>query len=132
MSNESIEYSKYRLMRAKEDLESSISSLEGNFIKTSVNRSYYAIFHAMRAVLAIDEFDSKKHSGVIAYFIQHYIKTKVFDMEMSTIVNSASKIRNKCDYDDFYIVSKEQAEIQISQAKKFIEVIDKHLDNINN
>lgn len=29
-------------------------------LKSSINRSYYCIFHAMRAVLALDKFDSKK------------------------------------------------------------------------
>ncbi|MCI8916070.1 MAG: HEPN domain-containing protein [Oscillospiraceae bacterium] len=32
------------------------------------NRAYYAIFHAMGAVLALDEEDYKKHSAVIARF----------------------------------------------------------------
>ena len=36
--------------------------------KTSLNRSYYAIFHAMRAANIIKGFDSSKHSGVIAFF----------------------------------------------------------------
>jgi len=36
--------------------------------KSSANRVYYAVFHAMRAVLILDGFDSKKHSGIIAEF----------------------------------------------------------------
>lgn len=43
-------------------------------LKTANNRAYYSIFHAMRAILALDEVDFKKHSGVIAYFRENYIK----------------------------------------------------------
>lgn len=34
----------------------------------AINRFYYATFHAMRAILATEELDSAKHSGVIALF----------------------------------------------------------------
>lgn len=42
--------------------------------RQSINRSYYAIFHAVCAVNALDGFDSSKHSGVIAHFNQQYVK----------------------------------------------------------
>ena len=44
--------------------------LSGGMYKPSLNRSYYSIFHAMRAITALEGFDSSKHSGVIAYFNQ--------------------------------------------------------------
>lgn len=53
--------SKYRLEKSKEDLLSSKLLFENGFYKQSVNRSYYSIFHATRALLALDKFDSKKH-----------------------------------------------------------------------
>lgn len=45
---------------------------------TAANRSYYAIFHAARVVLALDGQDYKKHSGVISNFQKNYIKTGIF------------------------------------------------------
>ena len=38
---------------------------QGNY-ESAANRSYYAVFHAMRAVLAFDEIDMKRHSGIIS------------------------------------------------------------------
>ncbi len=67
--------SKYRFEKAKEDLLSAKINLDNGLIKASINRSYYAIYHSIRSVNALDGFDSKKHSGVIAYFNQHYIHT---------------------------------------------------------
>ena len=48
---------------------------------SAVNRAYYAIFHALRAVTALDGFDSGKHSGVIAYFNRDYIKNGIFHIK---------------------------------------------------
>ena len=46
------------------------------------NRSYYAIFHAIRSVNALDGFDSSKHSGVISHFNQEYVKTGMFEKNL--------------------------------------------------
>ena len=63
----------YRMLRAKEDLETAEDNLNSGRYRASVNRSYYTVFHALRAVTALDNFDSQKHSGIISYFNQHYI-----------------------------------------------------------
>ncbi|MBU2507347.1 MAG: HEPN domain-containing protein [Bacteroidetes bacterium] len=57
--------SKYRMQKAADDLNSSEVLLNEKYYAQSINRSYYAIFHAVRAILAFDKFDSKKHSGII-------------------------------------------------------------------
>lgn len=130
MDNKIMTLSKYRLEKAKEDLKSARLNLENGLIKASINRSYYSIFHAIRSVNALDEFDSKKHSGVIAYFNQHYIHTGKFEKQMYSIINTAYKIRERSDYDDFYLASKKDAEEQLSNAEKFLETISIYLDKI--
>ena len=97
-----IALSKYRLEKAKEDLTASRINLENGLIKASINRSYYAIFHSIRAVNALNEFDSKKHSGVIAHFNQFFIHTGYFEKEIYPLITSAFKLREKSDYDDFH------------------------------
>ena len=96
--------------------------------KGANNRAYYAIFHSMRAILALDGFDSKKHSGVIAKFNENYVKSQIFEIDYGKIVKNASVIRNNSDYDDFFIATKEQAENQIKDAKKFILATEKYLE----
>ena len=39
----------------------------------------------------------------------------------------AFQIRNNCDYDDFYIISRDSAEEQYCHAKEMIGVIKKYL-----
>lgn len=70
---------KYRLDNALEKMESAKLLLDAGKYKDSIGRSYYAIFTAVRAVLANDKIDFSKHAGVIAYFQKEYIKTGVFE-----------------------------------------------------
>ena len=93
--------SKYRLARAREDYETARKNYEDGSLRASVNRSYYAIFHALRSITALDQFDSGKHSGIIAYINVHYVKTGIFDKAFSKMVDSAFRLREKADYDDF-------------------------------
>ena len=116
-----------RLETAKEALTSAQILLKSKMYKDSVNRSYYAIFHAMRAVLALDGLDKKKHSGVISDFRRLYIKTKIFSEKMSDIITDLFKIRTDSDYKDFYIISKKEVTQQIKNAKSFIKEIEKFL-----
>lgn len=50
-----------------------------------------------RSLTALDDFDSSKHSGVIAYFNQNYVKTGIFDKGTSKIIKSASIMREQSD-----------------------------------
>ena len=108
------DFSKYRLENAKEDLERAKTAKNAEDFKLVMNRSYYAIFHAIRAVNALDGFDSSKHSGVIAHFNQNYVKSGIFPREMSKIIRASSENREKADYLDFYIASRDEAVKQIS------------------
>ena len=127
MNNIRRELSEYRLEKAKSALEVANALNKQNYWADSANRSYYSIFHAVRAVLALDAFDSKKHSGVISYFLEHYIKTRILDVALSDCVRNAFLVRNKSDYEDFYVVGKEDAEKQIEDASAVISAVEEHL-----
>ncbi|MGN0405368.1 MAG: HEPN domain-containing protein [Bariatricus sp.] len=68
----------YRLDMAEERLRSAKILLEADNLKDSIGRSYYAMFTAARAVLAIDGVDFSKHAGVISYFQKNYSTLQVF------------------------------------------------------
>ena len=117
----------YSLSSAKERLESARLLLEAGQYKDSIGRSYYAIFTAVRAVLARDQVDFSKHAGVIAYFQREYIKAAIFDIKYSKILQRAFQIRNNCDYDDFFIVSKEDATEQYKNAVDMVQAIETYI-----
>jgi len=121
------ELSSYRIEAARETLETAKLLYENAWYKDSVNRSYYAIFHSMRAVLALEGADYKKHSGVIAHFREKYIKPGLFPKELSGIIGQALLIRNQSDYEDFFLVSAEDAAKQLENAAEFYETVFAYL-----
>lgn len=121
------ELAKYRMERAYEMLSDSENNLKYNQYRTSLNRSYYAVFHAMRSANILNGYDSSKHSGVIAFFNKTYIKENIIERSLSKIIKDTSYLREKSDYDDFFIASKEEAERQLLNAKHFVSEVDKYI-----
>lgn len=120
---------KHRLDMAADKLKSAKILLDERQYKDSIGRSYYAIFSSLRAVLAIEEKDFSKRSAVIVYFQKEYIKTGKFHIKYSKYIQQAFQIRNSCDYDDFYIASKEEAEEQYNRAEELLKEVKKFLSS---
>lgn len=116
-----------RIERSRDCLREAKLLLDNGEYRGAANRAYYAAFHALRAVLALDDFDSKKHSGVISKFRETYIKTGRFTPEMSDTISSLFRIRSASDYDDFYIASKADVEAQYQRAEKLVAEIERYL-----
>ena len=125
-----VDLSKYRLESAKERLNSAKLLMEAGQYRDSISRSYYAIFTAVRAVLAKDSVDFSKHTGVISYFQREYIKTGIFDKKFSNYLQTAFQIRNNCDYDDFFLASKDDAAEQYERAEEFYNTVSAYLNNL--
>ena len=120
--------SKYRLEKARQLLQS--ADMLMNMTKdynSVVNRCYYAIFHSVRSILALERKDFEKHSAVISYFRRMYIKTHIISVDASDILGEAFNSRNESDYKDFFAVSREQAEQQLCNAKRFMEIVEAYL-----
>lgn len=111
-------------------ITASEENLKCNQFRTSLNRSYYAVFHAMRAANILHGYDSSKHSGVIAYFNKTYLKENIIDRNLSKIIKDTSYLREKSDYDDFFIASREEAELQLLNANKFVNSIEHYMDGL--
>ena len=119
--------SKYRYERSLEELGNAKAMLGIGKYKLALNRSYYSIFHGMRAVNVLEEFDSSKHSGVIAHFNQYHVKTGDFPKEASRIIRNASELREHADYEDFFVASRQDAEEQVQKAEIFHQFVFNYL-----
>ena len=65
----------YRMERARQTLDTARLLRESADIASMVNRSYYAMFYAALALLATIGKETSKHSGALALFDKHFIKT---------------------------------------------------------
>lgn len=117
----------YRLNNAEETYTVARDCFRGMHYKDCVNRSYYAVFYALKAVLALEGVDFKRHKDVVAYFNQHYVAADIFKRDYGRKIAKLQQIREKSDYDDFYITSSEEAEKQLENTREIIDAIKIYL-----
>ena len=118
----------YRVKRAIEDLRDAQILYQEKSYCAANNRAYYAIFHMISAVHALDGNQYKKHKDAIASFNKLYIHTEIFPREYGRKIAEAEEIRHASDYDDFYVASKEETEEQIETAEALIILIKKYVE----
>lgn len=130
MEYETIEsFAKYRIEKAEETLKSAKLLYDNNDFIGANNRAYYAIFYAIRAVLALEEIDFKRHKDVIAYFNQHYINKEIFPKKIGKKIAQAQRVREDSDYDDKYEPSADKTQEQIETARELIELVKKYIND---
>ena len=122
--------SKIRLERAVEFYDDAIALYKEDRYRSASSRLYFSVFHAMRAVLALDGIDRKHHSGIISEFRRLYVKTGIFDREVSSIIATMSLMRHDSDYDDYIPIDKEDLDDMIPKVDKLITAVQNYLEPI--
>lgn len=121
---------KHRIEKAKERLKISKELLDLGHSADSLSKSYYAMFSAAKALLALKELDSSKHSGVISLFNRYIVKEGLFSKESSRLLSETKLEREEADYEDFVTVTQEDAKLQLKNAIKFVKEAQKVLIKI--
>ena len=124
----SLEFALYRLERAKEEYEVARLLYKENKLLAANNRAYYSIFYSIRAVLAMEKIDFRKHKDVLAYFNKNYVKTEIFPRQIGKKIVLASKVREDSDYDEDYKPSDETTSFQMETASELIDLVKKYLE----
>lgn len=127
MTTEQKLLAKHRLERAEITLNEAIDELSSGNFGLTVNRAYYSIFYVMRAFLATANKDSSKHSGVIALFNQYFIKTKIVPEISFKSIQSLMDLRHEGDYQDFVVITEEEAVGSVETARTIIYMLKKVL-----
>lgn len=66
-----------------------------NHFKDSINRSYYSVFYAVKAVLSLEGIDFKRHKDVIAYFNHTYVATEIIPRSFGRKIGQLQQRREK-------------------------------------
>jgi len=128
MKRELIELIKYRLKEAEDSIkEAEVLLKEGMSMRAVMNRLYYAMFYTVLALLQEKELGTSKHSGAISMFDREFIKTGIFDKDMSKTLHRAFELRQKGDYMEQAEVTKEDVDEMLPKTKDFVSVIKAHL-----
>ena len=130
MSDKARELCNYRIQNAEETLATACDCLEKKRYKDCINRSYYAAFYAIKAVLALEEKDFKRHKDAVAYFNHTYVASDVFSRNIGKALGRLKRKREASDYDDFYVASYEETIEQLGYAKEIVEQIKNYVSNL--
>jgi uncharacterized protein (UPF0332 family) len=91
------------------------------------NRLYYAIFHAVSALLINDGHSVNTHKGVVVLFGQHYVRTNIFSMDDGKLYSQLQTMREKGDYNCAYQTSEDEIEPLIEPAQILVDKIVKYI-----
>lgn len=89
------------------------------------SRLYYAVIHAVCALLIKDGHVVRSHKGAGIAFRQHYIHTHVFPQEYGQVFGQLETLREESDYNCFYDVTEEDVLLRLDPAKRMIADIGK-------
>ncbi|WP_297535060.1 HEPN domain-containing protein [Thermococcus sp.] len=115
---------------AHESLEAARVLLENGFYRDAISRAYYAMFYAASALLRAKGVVTKSHRGVIAKFGLEFVNKGIVEKYYAKALSLAETSRERADYDPTYRPSEEEAESIIEDVERFIERVEKALEEL--
>ena len=106
---------------------SCLKQAEGNasmdFWDVVVNRLYYAVFHAVSALLIKDGHNVSTHKGTLVMFGEHYVKTGIFPTDASKLYIKLQTMREKSDYNCVYFTTPDEMLPLFEPVREFISKV---------
>lgn len=121
----------YRLEQAEESIDAARVLIDQGLTRPSVNRSYYAMFYAVLALLSTRKQETSKHSGAISLFDKEFVKPGMFTKDFSRWIHDAFDLRQRADYSIQVQVNKEDAEQILDNASAFVKEVKARLSERN-
>lgn len=88
------------------------------------NRVYYAVFHAVSALLINSEIEVGSHKGAAIRFQKHFVKTGIFSPQEAHMYSRLQQLREEGDYNCYIQTSEEEIMAYIEPAREFIAKIE--------
>ena len=117
------------LKKARDTFEEITILTAANKWSGAANRLYYAVFHAINALLIHDGHIINTHKGSHAVFNLNYIKTGILPIEYGRLYNQLQTMREESDDNWVYEVEADELRERIEPAQKLIEEIEKLVKN---
>ena len=109
--------------KGKSFLEQAEKIVDLGYWDMVANRLYYAVFHAVSALLIKNGHKVGTHKGVVLLFGQHYIKTGIFSINEGRLYSQLQTMREKADYVCTFQTTQEEIVPMLEPARKMIEKI---------
>lgn len=120
------------LFKSREKLETAQIDFDNGRYNDSVSRSYYAVFHAISAVLLSKGLHFSSHAQTIGAFNKEFIKTKQFPVAFTRTIRKLFKERQMGDYDFESYINVNVAQEDLKEAGNIINTCEEYLAKIYN
>ena len=87
------------------------------------NRLYYAVFHAVSALLIKNSLYANSHKGLHMLFSEKFVRTGIFSVEDRNILSQFEFLSHKGDYDCFLDTTEEEIVPYIEKAGDLVKKI---------
>lgn len=115
------------LDKAERGIQAAEILLKAESVEFAAGRAYYGMFYVAEALLYDKEIRVRKHSGVHAAFGEHFAKTGVFDSKYHRWLLDAFDKRIQGDYGVEAIVTPDDVQTMVEQAREFLQTAIKFL-----
>ncbi|MBO1056485.1 MAG: HEPN domain-containing protein [Dolichospermum sp. JUN01] len=112
------------LLKASQSVSAAKVLLENNYPDYAASRAYYGMFYIAQAFLIGEDMSFSSHAGVISAFGRDFARTGKVAIEFHRFLIDAQDLRNTGDYGQLNAISREQANEQIINAEKFIQLAE--------
>lgn len=125
-----------RLLLEKSDknMEQARRTADMGYWDLVANRLYYAVFHAVNAMLLIDGIKTGTHKGISIQFGKAYVLTGIFERQDGILYSQLQTMREKADYQNVFSLAEEDGRKFIESAdelrKRICEYVDRKLNDI--
>ncbi len=114
-----------RMTKALEFLEDARANFNDLRYRTAVNRSYYAVLNAARALLVLEGVSPETHSGIVTMLSLRFVKPALLPVRIVKDFKVLLSRRTDVDYGDFETIDASDARDSVRIADELIEEVDR-------
>lgn len=115
--------------QVREKLEAANLLQQNNKWADAVSRAYYAVFHAVSALLMTKNLVFSSHSQVIGSFNREFVKTGIFPLDFAAKMRDLFKLRQLGDYSVAPDIDYEISKKTVADAAEIIDNIKTLLES---
>jgi len=101
---------------------------EHGFFGDAASRAYYAVFHAISAVLATKGLTFSSHTQTIGAFNRECVKNGIFPADTNRIIQRIFADRHTADYDIEIAVDEPMSKQDISDAESVLNLCKEYIE----
>jgi len=101
--------------------------VEQKYWDTLVNRMYYAVFHAVSALMIHNVIQVHTHRGALIAFNKEFVRTGIFSAEEGHLFSKLESMRERGDYNCFIDATEDEVLPLIEPLKALVSKIKEQL-----